>query len=68
MIAHMQFEGDFDDQNGVLRRQRDQSIIVKTGNNGDVTRVRDVGRVELGAQTYSQVFSLIAAVLPVASR
>jgi HAE1 family hydrophobic/amphiphilic exporter-1 len=33
-------------------------IIVKTGNNGDVTRVRDVGRVELGAQTYSQVFSL----------
>src|SRR4051794_328171 len=33
-------------------------IIVKTGNNGDVTRVRDVGRVELGAQTYSQAFSL----------
>ncbi len=35
-----------------------ENIIVKTGNNGDVTRVRDVGRVELGAQTYSQVFSL----------
>jgi HAE1 family hydrophobic/amphiphilic exporter-1 len=34
------------------------NVIVKTGNNGDVTRVRDVGRVELGAQTYSQVFSL----------
>ena len=33
-------------------------MIVKTGNNGDVTRVRDVGRVELGAQTYSQIFSL----------
>src|SRR5262249_36552006 len=33
-------------------------IIVKTGNNGDVTRVRDVGSVELGAQTYSQIFSL----------
>jgi HAE1 family hydrophobic/amphiphilic exporter-1 len=33
-------------------------IIVKTGNNGDVTRLRDVGRVELGAQTYSQLFSL----------
>ena len=33
-------------------------IIVKTGSNGDVTRVRDVGSVELGAQTYSQVFSL----------
>jgi HAE1 family hydrophobic/amphiphilic exporter-1 len=35
-----------------------EDIIVKTGNSGDVTRVRDVGRVELGAQTYSQVFSL----------
>ncbi len=34
------------------------NIIVKTGNVGDVTRLRDVGRVELGAQTYSQVFSL----------
>lgn len=35
-----------------------EGIIVKTGSNGDVTRVRDVGWVELGAQTYSQVFSL----------
>jgi hydrophobic/amphiphilic exporter-1 (mainly G- bacteria), HAE1 family len=35
-----------------------EDIIVKTGNNGDVTRVRDVGWVELGAQTYSQIFSL----------
>jgi HAE1 family hydrophobic/amphiphilic exporter-1 len=35
-----------------------EDIIVKTGNSGDVTRLRDVGRVELGAQTYSQVFSL----------
>src|SRR6202023_1385836 len=35
-----------------------EDIIVKTGNNGEVTRVRDVGWVELGAQTYSQVFSL----------
>ena len=34
------------------------NVIVKTGSNGDVTRVRDVGHVELGAQTYSQVFSL----------
>jgi HAE1 family hydrophobic/amphiphilic exporter-1 len=35
-----------------------EDIIVKTGNSGDVTRVRDVGSVELGAQTYSQLFSL----------
>ncbi|MBV9457547.1 MAG: efflux RND transporter permease subunit, partial [Bradyrhizobium sp.] len=34
------------------------NIILKTGNNGDVTRVRDVGKVDLGAQTYSQIFSL----------
>src|SRR5215469_1478206 len=35
-----------------------ENIIVKTGNNGDVTRLRDIGWVELGAQTYSQIFSL----------
>ncbi|MDR3536311.1 MAG: efflux RND transporter permease subunit, partial [Acetobacteraceae bacterium] len=36
------------------------AIIVKagTGTGAQVTRVRDVGRVELGAQTYSQVFTL----------
>jgi hypothetical protein len=28
-------------------------VIVKTGNTGEVTRVRDIGSVELGAQTYS---------------
>jgi len=35
-----------------------QDVIVKTGDNGEVTRLRDVSRVELGAQTYSQYFSL----------
>ena len=35
-----------------------ENVIVKAGTSGDVTRVRDVGWVELGAQTYSQVFSL----------
>jgi len=35
-----------------------EDVIVKTGANGDITRVRDVGWVELGAQTYSQIFSL----------
>ena len=35
-----------------------EDIVVKTGASGQVTRVRDVGRVELGAQTYSQIFSL----------
>lgn len=34
------------------------AVIVKTGTAGDMTRVRDVGRVELGAQTYGQFFSL----------
>jgi hydrophobic/amphiphilic exporter-1 (mainly G- bacteria), HAE1 family len=33
-------------------------VIVKTGSAGDVTRVRDVGRVELGAQSYGQIFTL----------
>src|SRR5215468_3152431 len=30
-------------------------VIVKAGASGDITRVRDIGRVELGAQTYNQV-------------
>ncbi len=34
------------------------NVIVKTGTDGDLTRLKDVGRVELGAQTYSQVFHL----------
>ncbi len=35
-----------------------ENVIVKTGDNGEITRLRDVGRVELGAQTYSQAFTL----------
>jgi HAE1 family hydrophobic/amphiphilic exporter-1 len=33
-------------------------VIVKTGNAGEITRLRDVGRVELGAQSYGQTFTL----------
>ena len=33
-------------------------VIVKTGNAGELTRVRDIGRVELGAQNYGQLFKL----------
>jgi HAE1 family hydrophobic/amphiphilic exporter-1 len=32
-------------------------VIVKTGSSGQITRVRDIGRVELGAQTYGQIFT-----------
>ena len=35
-----------------------ENIIVKTGNAGEITRLRDVGRVELGAETYSQMFTV----------
>jgi HAE1 family hydrophobic/amphiphilic exporter-1 len=36
------------------------NIIVKSdsANGGQITRVRDIGRVELGAQTYSQFFKM----------
>ena len=34
------------------------NVIVKTGSNGEITRVRDIGHVELGAQTYGQIFTL----------
>jgi hydrophobic/amphiphilic exporter-1 (mainly G- bacteria), HAE1 family len=33
------------------------AVIVKTGSAGEITRVRDVARVELGAQTYGQIFA-----------
>ena len=33
-------------------------VIVKTGHAGEVTRVKDVGRVELGSQSYGQIFTL----------
>ncbi len=35
-----------------------ENVIVKSGSAGDLTRLRDVGRVELGAQTYSQSFTV----------
>jgi HAE1 family hydrophobic/amphiphilic exporter-1 len=37
-----------------------EEIVVKadTGNGGQVTRIKDLGRVEIGAVTYSQVFEL----------
>ena len=37
-----------------------EQIIVKADNSygGQVTRIRDIGRVELGSQSYSQVFAL----------
>ena len=35
-----------------------EEIIVKKGTGGRVTRIRDVGRVELGSQTYGQFFKI----------
>ena len=35
-----------------------REIVVKTGAGGQLTRLRDIGTVELGAQTYSQIFTL----------
>src|SRR5262249_20889481 len=35
-----------------------ENIVVKTEKDGQMVRVRDVGRVELGAQSYSQVTTL----------
>lgn len=35
-----------------------ENIIVKTDKGGRITRLKDVARVELGAQTYSQTFKL----------
>jgi HAE1 family hydrophobic/amphiphilic exporter-1 len=34
------------------------NVVVKTGSSGELTHISDIGRVELGAQTYSQIFKL----------
>ena len=35
-----------------------ENVIVKSGAGGAVTRIKDVGRVELGGQTYGQAFTM----------
>jgi HAE1 family hydrophobic/amphiphilic exporter-1 len=35
-----------------------ENVIVKVDSSGGITRVRDIGRVELGAQTYGQRFAV----------
>ena len=49
---HVDVSSRFDDP------EQFANVVVKTGTAGDLTRLRDVGRVELGAQTYAQVFNL----------
>ena len=34
------------------------AVKAETGSGGGITRIRDVGRVELGAQTYSQFMTM----------
>jgi HAE1 family hydrophobic/amphiphilic exporter-1 len=46
--------GRFDD----VRQFENIVVKVDSANGGQITRVRDIGRVELGAQTYSQSFVL----------
>src|ERR1700758_4504515 len=52
------FQYTIDVQGRLTDADQFANVIVKTGDNGQITRVRDVGRVELGAQTYSQTFTL----------
>jgi hydrophobic/amphiphilic exporter-1 (mainly G- bacteria), HAE1 family len=52
------FQYTIDVQGRLSDVEQFEDVIVKTGDNGQITRVRDVGRVELGAQTYSQAFTL----------
>jgi multidrug efflux pump subunit AcrB len=40
-------------QGRLLTAEQFGDVVVKTGTDGDVTRVRDVARVELGARDYS---------------
>ncbi len=53
-----QFQLTIDVAGNLARAEDFEEIIVKTGPTGQITRIRDVGRVELGAQTYSQFFKM----------
>ena len=52
------FQLTIDVEGNLTRSEEFEDIIVKTGPNGQITRIKDVGRVELGAQTYSQSFKM----------
>src|SRR5215831_10509606 len=55
--ADQTFQYTLDVQSRLDDPEQFANVIVKAGSAGDITRVRDVGRVELGAQTYSVVFT-----------
>ena len=52
------FQLTIDVAGNLSRAEEFEQIIVKTGATGQITRLRDIGRVELGAQTYSQFFKM----------
>ncbi|HTQ43351.1 MAG TPA: efflux RND transporter permease subunit, partial [Polyangiaceae bacterium] len=56
--AGQPFQVTIDVPGNLSRAEEFEQIIVKTGATGQITRIRDVGRVELGAQTYSQFFKM----------
>jgi HAE1 family hydrophobic/amphiphilic exporter-1 len=55
-----QFQYSLDVQGRLDQVPEFENIVVKaaSANGGQITRIRDIGRVELGAQTYSQSFNL----------
>ena len=52
------FQYTIDLQGRLADVEQFENVIVKTGSSGELTRLRDIGRVELGAQSYSQIFTL----------
>ncbi len=56
--AGQEFQLTIDVPGNLVRAEEFERIIVKTGPSGRITRIRDVGRVELGAQTYGQFFKM----------
>jgi HAE1 family hydrophobic/amphiphilic exporter-1 len=56
--AAVDFQYTIDIAGRLATAEEFENVIVKTGTTGNITRLRDVGRVELGAQTYGQIFTL----------
>ena len=58
--AGQDFQYTVDIEGRLTSPEQFENIVVKTepGQGGRITRVKDIGRVELGSQTYSQTFNL----------
>jgi len=63
-----QFQLLVDTQGRLVSEEEFENIVIKTGERGQITRLKDVARVELGAQTYEEAGGHLVKVAPPAKK